>query len=399
MTTFSEDPSTYRETAFSPEEFDGRLTRVRERMRDQGLDVLVVSRPENVYYLSGFHTMGYWDPIALIVPSNGEPVHLQFAFESYNVERMSRWTNVIGYNADQDPMLVLAATLEDISTSGDQIGFEKLAWFTTEFHWDILRSACARSLVDGSGIVDSSRMIKTDAEIAYLRRAGAIASRAMLEGLTRAAEGVSEREVALAVYSTAIAEGSEYPAIPAIISSGERASMPHATWSDRVMGDGDNLLMEIGASVARYHAACFRNKVIGRPSREQEEASATVFDAMRAAAARMIPGTAFHDVDAACRAVMRKAGLEKYWLTMTAYPIGIGFPPNWGEYPQNPLVQPGEETLIEVGMVLHVIPTSNRHARPGGGHIGASDTVLITANGAEYLTDTPQRLFSSRDDG
>lgn len=398
MTKFAEDPTTYREIAFSPEEFDRRLAQARQRMQEKGLDALVVSRPENVYYLSGFHTMGYWDPIALVIPPVGEPIHLQFAFETFNVERMSRWTNVVGYMTDEDPMHKLATILLDVSSDSTVIGYEKLGWFTTEFHWDILRSACSRQLVDGSGVVDACRMIKTEAEIAYLRRAGTIASLAMLEGLNRAAEGVSERDIAVAVYSRAIAEGSEYPAIPAIISSGERASMPHATWSDRVLGAGDNLLMEIGASVARYHSACFRNKVIGPPSREQAEASAVVFEAMRAAIARMTPGTSFHDVDAACRAVMRRADLEKYWLTMTAYPLGIGFPPNWGEYPQNPLVQPGEDTLIEVGMVLHVIPTSNRHARPGGGHIGASDTVLITAEGAEYLTDAPQRLFSSEDD-
>jgi Xaa-Pro dipeptidase len=389
------DAETYREVQFDPDEFDTRLSKVRLRMNEAGLAALLLTRPESIYYLSGLQSLGYWDPLCLIVPAMEPPIHVQFQFENYNVERQSRWSDYVGYGPDEVPMATVASTLRQVASDGELVGYEKKAWFTSEDDWEKLRANSAVRLVDASDMIKHVRMIKTEAELAYIRKAGRIVSRATVAGFAHGHEGVRECDVAAALYATAFAEGGHYPAIPLIIGAGVRSAMPHATWTERVLKDGDNLFIEAGSCVARYHAATMRNKIIGTPTAEQRSVTSVMVDALAAALAAIRPDATFHDVDAACRAVIRDAGLEEYWFTPTAYPIGIGFPPFWGETAQDPVALPGERAVLKSGMTLHVIP----QVRVGGANIGVSETIVVREHGPELLTSVPRRLFSTLEDG
>ena len=374
---------------FPRAEFDARLDRLRAVMADHGISLALVHGPENVCYLTGHETPGYYVYQCLLVPAKGEPVLLMRETETVNARLFSYLEEVEGYPDTVDP---IDATLEVIRHRGfdlSRVGMEQRSWFLPPLLYARLTDALDVELpVPIDDLVAQLRLVKSPLEIASIREAARITSAATIAGLNTVAPGVSEREVAAAIFSTLVREGSEYLGMEPFVASGPRSGAIHASWSDRIIGDGETVLIEVGAAVKRYHAALMRTASVGELPAQLRRMAHVCIAALSAAVDQVRPGNTPEMVDHACKEVIADAGMLNLYRKRTGYSIGIAFAPDWGEGHILSLKQ-GETTRFEPGMVVHVVPALRQ---VGLGGVGFSETVLVTSEGHEVLTSVPRTL-------
>ena len=232
--------------AFSTAEFNARIERVRSEMASYGIDVLLVHAPENIYYLTGYQTSGYFAYQTLVLTQHGDPRLLVRFLERGNVTEYS-WLSEADTWKEGDDVIEKTVTLI-VETAGEKvaIGIEKRSWFLTAAIAEGLAAGLPASrFLDASLLVDRVRLIKSEAEIGYLRKAGEIAEieqRAALEALR---DGVTEADVAAAVLEAGVRAGSEYTGLPHHIMSGYRYDVCHANWGPKVVRTGELVLLEL----------------------------------------------------------------------------------------------------------------------------------------------------------
>jgi Xaa-Pro dipeptidase len=374
---------------FPRAEFDARLDRLRGVMADHGITLALVHGPENMCYLTGHETPGYSVYQCLLVPASGEPVLLVRETETVNARLFSYLGDIEGYPDTVDP---IDATLEVIRDRGfdlTTVGMEQRCWFLPPlFHARLTDALDVELPVPIDDLVARLRLVKSHFEIEAIRDAARIAGAATEAGLHVVAAGVPEREVAAAIFAALVREGSEYLGMEPFVASGPRGGAIHASWSDRVIGEGDTVLIEVGAAVKRYHAALMRTAAVGELPRPLREMANVCIAALSAAVDQVRPGNTPEMVDRACKAVIADAGMLHLYRKRTGYSIGIAFAPDWGEGHILSLKE-GETTQFEPGMVVHVVPAL-RQAGLGG--VGFSETVLVTSEGQEVLTRVPRTL-------
>jgi len=374
---------------FSLDEYRRRYESVMRGMRELGVDALLVRGPENICYLTGYETPGYYKYHALLL-SQDEPILVLRRFEEPNAWEFSWLTRTAPVDDHENPSLVTARTLERMGLADKRIGVEKSGWFFSVDEYETLRSVLPRAtLVDASSAVERARVVKSDAEIAMMRRAARIADRATQAGIDAVQAGRSEDEVAAEVHRVAILEGSEYMGLPPFVLSGERTCLPHGTWRGRTLQPGDHVYFEVSAAKFRYSAAIMRCVAVGEPKDPRVRAMAdAVIAGLEAGMAAIRPGVTCEAVDAACRSVIERAGFGKYFTHRTGYSIGVNFPPDWGEG-QILSLRHGEPTPLEPNMTFHMVPLCLVYREIG---VGFSATVRVTEAGCEELTSLPRRL-------
>jgi Xaa-Pro dipeptidase len=374
---------------FSMEEYEERIRKVRASMKKRDIEVLMLNSPENIYYLTGHQTPGFYMFQTLILPMDGEPIVITREAEEPWVKARS-WVTKSAYYSDQkDPLKVVQKTLKMEGMSNRKIGFEKKSWFLTVTRFEQLTTLLKNAkLRDGSNIVENIRVIKSEAELKYMRDAAKIVDRSMDAGMAAIEEGVSENVVASEAYKAMILNGSVYPGAHPYICSGKRTGIMHASYEDRKIERGDQVFLEIPACVNRYHAAMMRTATVGEPSEKLRKMSEASIKGLEKAIEVIRPGVKSGEIDYAVRTEVTKLGFGQAFRHRTAYSIGIAFPPTWGEEIAH--IREGDPTVLRPGMVFHVI-LSLRILELGG--VGFSETAAVTEDGVEVLGRFPRQLF------
>ena len=373
---------------FSLAEYRRRYDTVRDGMRRLAVDALVVRSPENICYLTGYETPGYYKYHALLI-SDDEPVLVLRRFEEPNVWEFSWLARTVPIDDHEHPAKVTAQTLERLGVAGKRIGVEKASWYVSVEEYETLRAALPRAtLVDATSVVGRARVVKSGEEIAMMRRAARIADLATQAGIDAVAVGRTEDELAAEVNRVAIANGSEYMGLPPFVLSGERTCLPHGTWRGRRIQAEDPVYFEVSAAKFRYSAAIMRCVSVGGPTPRVRALADAVIGGLEAGMAAIKPGVSCEAVDAACRGVIEKAGFGKYFTHRTGYSIGVNFPPDWGEGDVLSLRR-GEPTPLEANMTFHMVPLCLIYREVG---IGFSATVRVTETGCEEFTTLPRKL-------
>src|SRR2546423_2752891 len=232
--------------AFTADEFAQRLRRMRSAMRSRELAAALIVSPENVYYLVGLNHLGYFAFTLLVVPIEGRPLLVTRAMERPTIAAQAPGCEHITFADDEDPARAAARAVHDVTAPGDRVGVERSSMFLPLSIGDSVRTALGdREWDDASGLVDGLRGVKSPGEIALVRRAAAISDRAMQAGIAAVRGGVSEREVAAAVYQEMVLAGSEQPGIPPLIRSRDILTQEHMTWRDHVLDSADALFLEL----------------------------------------------------------------------------------------------------------------------------------------------------------
>jgi Xaa-Pro dipeptidase len=375
---------------FSLDEYLRRYQLVLEKMRQMKVDVLLVRGPENITYLSGYETPGYYRYHCLIIAPGEEPVLVLRRFEELNIPEYSWLTRHEPVDDWEHPPEVTVRVLERMGLNDKRIGVEKAGWFfTVEEYETFERSLPKATFVDATRMVEEARLIKSDEEIAVMRRAAAILDEAVQAGIDASAPGVNDDYVNATVNKVLLENGGEYMGLPPFILSGERTCLPHQTARSEIIKDRDIVYFEVSCSKYRYAAAIMRTIFIGEPDSRQQACAEAVIGGLNAALDIIRPGVTCEQVDHAARSVIEKAGFGEHFRHRLGYSIGVNYPPDWGEG-QILSLQKREPRPLEPGMCFHMVPLCLIYREFG---IGFSETIYVTDDGCEWFSTLPRQII------
>lgn len=425
---------------FSDEEFDERIARVRGRIAEQRLDAVIITNPENIYYLTGLNHQGYFAYTSLILPLEREPVLIMRAMEkaitrdmvvpkvrfypySDGIDPLPQPTDrekditfsapsieaegaglmpssmslgvSIHSNDERDPdfsapVAVTCQALKDLGLTAARVAFEKNSSFLpyktaegfvtrmSDIHWS-----------DAGDVINDCRIVQSPAEIQCTRKAAEISDAMVMSGTAMAGPDVPNRDVAAIVYHTMIQRGGTYPAFVPLIRSTRTLDHEHGTWDSNNLLAKDLLFLEMSGCYWRYHAPVGRLVHIGEAQAGSQRASEICIDAQLAAAEAIRPGVTAGSVYQAWKKCIDGAGLNHYHRHHCGYLVGIGFPPSWSGSGVPRGLRKGSDMVIEQGMAFHLMSWL---MRTGQGDAFLSDTVIVTASGCEFLTSAPRNL-------
>ena len=383
---------------FSAEEYGGRLARTRAAMEAQGLDALIVSDPSNMAWLTGYDGWSFYVHQCVVVGPNGAPVWFGRGQDANGAVRTCYMDDddVVGYpdhyvqSEVRHPMEVLAAELTRRGWSGGRIGVElDNYWYSAAAHATLVRELSAE-LVDAKGLVNWQRLVKSPQELEYMRGAARLVEKMHARIFEVAEPGLRKCDLVAEIYDAGLrydetlGHGGDYPAIVPLLPSGTDAAAPHLTWDDRPLRRGEGTFFEIAGCVHRYHCPLSRTLFLGEPTQTFIDAEAAVLEGMDAGLEAARPGNACEDIANAFYAVLRRHGIEKD--NRTGYPIGLSYPPDWGE--RTCSLRPGDRTELRPGMTFHFM--TGLWMADWGFEI--TESIAITEGAPECLANVPRKM-------
>ncbi|MFI2101879.1 ectoine hydrolase [Isoptericola sp. NPDC019693] len=366
---------------FPFDEYARRLGDLRRRMAERMLDAVVITDPENLMYLTDYQTTGYSFFQALVVPLEDEPFMITRAMEESNVHART-WVELTRpYPDTGDAIQSLVQSLREFGLDTKDVGYERNSYYFPAYHQDYIHNSFTDGrLLDCFGIVEEGRVVKSEAEIAIMRRAAHATEVGMAAGIEAVAAGVTENDVAAEIASAMFRSGGEFPAVMPYVTSGPRSMIGHATWEGRTVRPGEHVFLEVGGCFRRYHTAMMRTVVLDDLSRSMLVAQDRMKLALAEVKAAIRPGLTVSDADNIVRNIISDNGVGARLVTRSGYSIGIAFPPSWDEGYIVSLNQ-GDPRVLREGMTFHIIPWM--WGVDGDKTVGISDTVRVTADGCE----------------
>lgn len=350
-----------------------RLLKLRGYLEPTGIDALVVSRIENIRYLSGFTG----STAALVITSR----EACLITDSRYAEQSAAESPDFRVDVAPGVASVLAARTA-WNLGARRIGFE--AEGVTFDLWETMRAGLPDGhdaiLVPCRGLIEGLRIIKSPQELVLLQKAVEITSAAFEQMVGLVKPGACERDLALEIEFRMKQAGAEELSFDLIVASGPRASLPHGRASDRVVGKGEFIVFDIGARFRGYHSDMTRTVFTGKPGAADRALYDTVLAAQLAGIESVRPGVMCRDVDRAARECIDKAGHAGRFGHGTGHGVGLCVH-------EAPRVSPVSTERLAAGMVVTVEPGIYI---PGAGGVRIEDMVVVTEDGHRVMTPTPK---------
>lgn len=380
---------------FPPEEYERRLSELRQRMQERLLDAVIISDPENLLYLTDYQTTGYSYFQALIVPLEDEPIMITRELEESNVIARTWVERTLPYSDTGDAIQMLLEGLNQYKLIKRWVGYERNSYFFPAYSQDRIRNAFrGGNLLDCFGIVEQGRICKSPVEIDVMRRAALATEAGMQAGYQACAAGVTENEIGAAICEAMFRVGGEPPAVLPYVVSGPRSMIGHATWEGRKVAQGEHVFLEVGGCYRRYHTAMMRTVILDDLSSAMVKAQERMQLALTTVEEAIRPGLTVADADNIVRDIISANDVGARLITRSGYSIGIAFPPSWDEGYMLSLKQ-GDGTILREGMTFHLIPWM--WGVEGNKTIGISDTIHVTADGCQSFFTLSRDLVSKPD--
>ncbi|GAE24990.1 Xaa-Pro dipeptidase [Halalkalibacter wakoensis JCM 9140] len=384
---------------FALKEYKKRLEAVKKRMVDEGVDVLLISNPSNMYYLTNYSAWSFYvHQIMVVTLEDAQPLWIGRQMDANGVAKTT-WLDehhIIAYpdfyvqSTDRHPIDFVANILTEIGQGRRTIGVEKDVHYFTALCFERLKHGLPdATFKDTSSLVNMVRLIKSPEEINYMRRAGKIVENAMTAAYESVEIGARESDVAAAIYYAQIkgtpSFGGDYTSIVPMMPTNENTSCPHITWTDRPYEKGDFLTIEIAGAYKRYHAPMARTMAIGTAPKEVKELSKVVEEGIDVTLDYIRPGIRAEEVERIWSKTIGKYGHRK--SSRLGYSVGLSFPPDWGEHTIS--FRPGDESILKPNMTFHLMPGIwyNDYG------VEITETIRITEKGVELLTNFPRGLY------
>jgi Xaa-Pro dipeptidase len=375
---------------FPPEEHAARLRATRAELRRRGLSALLVFAQESHYWLTGFDTAGYVFFQAGVVTADERPTvlltrrpDLRQAQAASLYDEVRIWLNA----EDADPARDLCAILEELGLKGERIGVEFASYGLTAANGRAvertLDGVCP--LVDASDVVKGLRLVKSAAELAYVREAARLADAATRAMIAAARPGVPDSSVAAAGVAAMLEGGGDMPAGGPLVNSGPRALFGRGIGGPRCLEAVDQIVIEHAGSACRYHACTEDTIVLGQVDPRQRDMMAVASEALARIVDAARPGRALGTLDDIHRRVLDDAGFATERFAACGYALGCTFRPTWMDVP--PMIYSGNPLVMAPGMVffVHIMIPDGRT----GLAVGVGRTFAITDRAAELFADVP----------
>lgn len=378
---------------FTDGEFARRNDALDRALEAEGLDGILLFAPESQFWLTGYDTFGYCFFQCLVV-GGAAPALLTRSADLRQAELTSTVQDIRIWKdaADANPALDLAGMLKELGLSGKRLGIELDTHGLTAANWERVRHALdgVVELVDASALVSKLRLVKSEEELVYVRRAGQLTDAAVTAAMPLVKPGGDEGEILAAMQGAIFAGGGDYAGNEFIIGSGEHALMCRYASGRRVLEARDQLTLEWAGAYRHYHTAAMRTLVVGEPDPTHAPMFNAANAALEACEAALKPGAAMGEVFAEHARVLDEFGFGAHRLNACGYALGTRFSPSWME---REMFYEGAPTLMEPGMVffLHMI-LMNSEAKTA---MCLGRTSLVTAGGAEPLLHAPMEMAAS----
>ena len=384
--------------SFSTFEYKERIRKTKERMIQKGIDVLLITDPANINYLSGYDGWSFYvHQMLVLIIDEDQPMWIGREMDA-NAAKVTTGLyreNIIPYPDDyvqsesKHPMDFVASILKEIGQDNRSIGVEmENYYFSAKCYEQLKKGLENASFVDATLLVNWVRLIKSDAEIEYMKKAAIIVEKAMQAGIELIQEGVRECDVAAKIFYTQITGteefGGDYPSIVPLLPSGEKTSTPHLTWTDERYKDGDAVILELAGCYKRYHSPLARTVQIGKPKAEMETLSKVAVEGINACLEMIRPGIACEEIEETWRKTIEKSSFVKE--SRLGYSMGLNYPPDWGEHTVS--IRKGDKTILQPNMTFHLIP--GLWLDDYGFEV--SESIRITENGCETFANLPRNL-------
>lgn len=363
--------------------FIARQARLAEAFTKSGLDCVALNPGPSLMYLTGlnFHLMER-PVIAVFLPAEA-PVLVLPRLETLKLEGLPFEIRAFPYGEDPSEWPgVFQSAFQVAGIRDAKVGVEPIRLRLLELR--MLEKAAPRArFISAEESLAALRQFKDASEVANMRAAVGIAQRGLQATLPVIKAGVTEREIAAELMVQLLRAGGEpEPSFSPIVSGGPNSANPHASPSDRLLQNGDLLVIDWGIAHLGYISDLTRTFAIGKVEPEFVQIARIVAEANAAGRAAAGPGVAAGSVDEAAREVIEKAGYGAYFTTRVGHGIGM-------EVHEEPYIRAGNPLILQPGMAFTVEPGIYLPGRNGA---RVEDDVVITNNGADCLSDLPREL-------
>ncbi len=384
---------------FEKSEYEQRLIKVKQRMEAASFDLLICQDPASMGWLTGFDGWSFYTPQAVLVHLNeATPIWFGRAQDRKSAQITTDIpdNNLIGFSEplvqhpSKHPFDELCDLVIARGWDSARIGVELDAhYYTARAHQHIVNGLPNATISDNHEIVNWARLVKSEAELVYMREAGRIVTDTMNKAISRLRPGVRQFEVIADVYHRQITgfdnKFGDYTSLCPLIQVGEGTSTPHLTWTDEPLPDSGLVVMEIGAARRHYHAPLTRTMHIGPAPDEIVRLTNVIVEGGNESLAIAKPGVTCEEVEAVWQSVLKRYGYSKE--SRVGYSIGLNYPPDWGE--RTASMRPGDTTELQAGMCFHF--QSGIWLENFGAAV--SEPFVVTENGGERLSDVARELI------
>ena len=384
---------------FSRAEYDRRLAKTRAAMEKAGIDILFVEDPSNMAWLTGYDGWSFYVHQGVLVFHDADPLWWGRRQDANGALR-TVWmvdSQVHGYadhfvqSTERHPMQDLAEIIQARGYGDKRVGVElENYYFSAKAYLTLREELPEAELVDATALVNWQRAVKSDEELAFMRRAAAISER-IVDGIVERVEpGLPKNELVAEILRDAMRgtgeDWGDYPAIVPLLPSGPDAAAPHLTWDGRKFETGAATFYEISGCYRRYHAPFCRTIFLGTPPEHIRRAEDALVEGLEAGLEAARAGNRACDIANALAAPLTRAGIERG--ARCGYPIGLSYPPDWGE--RTISLRAEDETVLEPGMTFHFMP--GLWMENWGLEI--TESILIRDSGpAETFCNRPRKLI------
>ncbi|MDA9752416.1 Xaa-Pro peptidase family protein [Candidatus Pelagibacter sp.] len=369
---------------FSKEEFKSRKSNILNSMKEQNIDALLMFRQESMYWLTGYDTFGYVFFQTLVLDQKGNLIlltrapDLRQAQNTSNINDIRIWVD----KDDSNPTYDLKIILDELNLKGKKIGVEYEAYGLTGRNAIKLNQSLENycSIEDKSELITKLRVVKSDEEITYVRKAANLADLALEEVWKYAKSGASEAKILAEMNRVIFEGGGDYPANEFIIGSGKNALLCRYQAEKQILNKEDQLTIEWAGTYRHYHSAMFRTIPIGKANQKHYKMHEACVEALTNCENKLKTGNKIGEVFDIHAKTFDDHGFKNARMNACGYSLGATFSPNWMDWP---MLYTGNPYIIEPGNVffLHMIlmDSTNKLA------MNLGETYLVTENGNERL--------------
>ncbi len=384
---------------FTRDEYAARIAKTRAAMQAQGLDLIIVSDPSNMAWLTGYDGWSFYVHQGVLLGLEGDPVWFGRGQDANGALRtcFMKPDDIIGYpdnyvqSTERHPMDFLSARIEERGWAKARIGVEMdNYWFSAAAFASLQKHLPNAKFSDATALVNWQRAAKSPQELDYMRTAGHFVTRMHQRVFDKIEPGIRKCDLVADIYDAAlrydesIGAGGDYAAIVPLLPSGEDAAAPHLTWDDQPMKSGEGTFFELAGVFHRYHCPLSRTVFLGKPTQTFIDAEKAVLEGMEAGLEMAKAGNLCEDIALAFFKVLKKYGITKD--NRTGYPIGLSYPPDWGERTMS--LRPGDKTVLQENMTFHFM--TGLWMEDWGFEI--TESIVIGKTGPECLTNVPRKL-------
>ena len=387
-------------TLFHEDEYRGRIEQTKQRMQDGGIEVLIVSDPANMNYLTGYDGWSFYVPQVVVVALDlAAPLWIGRGMDVAGARHTTFLDedHITGYSDDyvqnpvKHPMNFVADEIKRRGWEKRVIGVEMDAYYFSARGFQALKEGLPHAgIEDANLLVSWVRLKKSDAEIGYMMQAGKISEKVMQTALDNLSPGVRECDAVAAVYRAQMTGtpefGGDYPAIVPLMPTGEKTSAPHLTWTDAPYQNEQMVNLELAACRHRYHSPLARTAYLGsNPPQKLLSLAEHTVEGLNLTLDAIKPGPRCEEIEMVWRRHIAKVGLEKE--SRIGYAMGLNYPPDWGEHTAS--LRPGDKTILAPNMTFHMI--LGMWMDDYG--FECSESFRVTESGCETLANFPRKLF------